>query len=619
MRNFCIVFLASIFIPNLLIGQVEKKTNSPDSLYKLAGRLLDENKVGEAVRIYCLLEKDPNWSKDPTNLRKTYNNLGYSYYSLMNFDSSLFYYQKSNRLAVSLGDTSKIIESFNSLALSYSNLGLYGLSLENSQAALAVAEAARNVKAEANIQNTMALMYYSLGDISSSLQYHRLSLAKATQLGDSIMMSFGLNNIARCYERRGQHDSSLFNNKKALEIKRRLSMADKDVVTTLNNIGSDYLKLDSLYLAEQYLNESNSIYRILDNRRGLVISFNNLADLAIARGQFFKAKEYLDSGAVILDHIKAKDLFLEYLERRVALMEKMGRHVDALKYQKDLAALKEEIFQEEKLNVQKVESAYLLKKKEQERENANLAAALAQEESRRNSRFIVFLFLGLMIAIFLSIVFLRLNRKLKASNLIVQAQKQDLKHSTYNTLMRIQALLRMTSDGIADNHTKEKLKQAEASIIAAASLQHFTYQIENESTIALGKFLEQLMIKLKEAFVVSDSPKISYLVEIEHEEVLPVETVLNLGMIVGEIVSNAMKHAFNTEIEDAKISLKLKKSGENIQVQVADNGVGLDREKIGIGVGTGLMQRLARYIKADLTVSNHSGTTYTIKLKSSHV
>lgn len=614
-----LLFVFVVFFSNSLFSQIKDNLNHPDSLYDHARNLMEENRFEEAIAQYSKLANTTTWMKDLSNARKTYNNLGFSYYKLQKYDSSGYYYVKSNHMAILLQDTTRTIISYNSIAMAYRNLGLYAKSLENSHLALDLAELIGDEGSMADIYNTMALMYSNLGEYDKAITHTKKSLAKSTSLGDSVGMAYSLNNIGISYQKLGQFDSSLNYNFNALRLKHLLSTDPHSYVANLTNIGIDYLKLDSLVLAEQYLNEAHQIYRVKDDKRGLAISFNNLSELAIKKNQWSKAQSFLDSGQVLLQQVRLKELLTKHLELQVTLMEKTGRFAEALVYQKELSTLKEEIFQTEKLNVQKVESSYLVREKELERENATKEAALAKEEASRNAQLMVFLLAGLVIAVLVAILFVRLNQQLKDSNLIIQTQKLDLKHSTYNTLMRIQALLRITSGSMSDKHSKEKLMQAEAAIISAASLQQFTYGIENEGEVALGKFLEELVTRLKETFNISENPQISYQVEIIDDVILPMPIVLNCGLIVSEIVSNAIKYAFSPDSGNPYINVKLSKSGQNILLQVGDNGIGFSKDGKDKGIGTRMISRLARFIKAELSVLNENGTTYLLKLKTGNV
>ena len=120
------------------------------------------------------------------------------------------------------------------------------------------------------------------------------------------------------------------------------------------------------------------------------------------------------------------------------------------------------------------------------------------------------------------------------------------------------------------------------------------------------------MSRLEEVFHLTGHP-ISYKVDIREESSLPTNIVLNVGIIVVELVANSSKHAFTKEIVQPEITVRLEKKGTNLYVSVQDNGVGLPLvEKQ--GVGTGLVKRLAGYIKAELSVQSETGTFYTLKL-----
>jgi two-component sensor histidine kinase len=612
MRVFHFLILPILIGYQNLLPIQRDKASHLDSVYSLAGDYLNDHKFEQAIKLLYLLEKEPAWIGDLSNLRKTYNNLGFSYYKIQKYDSSLFFYVKSNELAIALQDTTRIIASFNSLAMGYSHMGLYGLSLEKSQSALELAQLNRDDGMTAHIQNTMALTYYDVGDITGALTHHRMSLATSKSLGDSIMMAYGYHNIARCHQQLGEYDSSLFYNRKALDLKEKLSLENSAIVTTINNIGLDFLKLDSLSLAEKYLARSHSIYRAVGDQRGLALSYNNLSDLAIRRKQFQTARAYLDSGALILDQIGVKELQADHLALQVTLMENIGQTAEALAYYKELAALKEEIFQQEKLNVQEAESNYLLRGKELERANAAQEAAFVKATNQRYLQLIAILAFSVIATGGLIYFLLRFNRILKVKNNIIRSQKEDLKHRTFNVLMRVQSLIRMASENLTDENSKQVLANSEAAILSAAALQqHLSHDGEN-SQIMLGHYLEDLVGRLEEVFHLTGHP-ISYKVDIREESSLPTNTVLNVGIIVAELVTNASKHAFTKEIVQPEITVRLEKKGANLHVSVQDNGVGLPLvEKQGIG--TGLVKRLAGYIKAELSVQSETGTFYTLKL-----
>lgn len=247
--------------------------------------------------------------------------------------------------------------------------------------------------------------------------------------------------------------------------------------------------------------------------------------------------------------------------------------------------MQEEIFQSDQLDVQWVEPAYALCEKDLEAQNLAQEIALAKAALRTNAQLMLFLPAGIVAASLFAFFFIRLNRKLAESYQLIQLQKLDLKHATYNTLNRIQSMLRVTSYGMPDTATREKLYQMESAIRSAASLQQFTYGIEHKDEGSLGQFTKERVGRLKEAFSSSAHTDISYLVEIRDDAVLQATTLLNCIMMAGLKVKKAVKYVFLHQPEP-KISVCLSVLGSYLLPQVGDNGIGMRAERTMVQVLT---------------------------------
>nr|HPJ38606.1 sensor histidine kinase [Spirochaetota bacterium] len=97
------------------------------------------------------------------------------------------------------------------------------------------------------------------------------------------------------------------------------------------------------------------------------------------------------------------------------------------------------------------------------------------------------------------------------------------------------------------------------------------------------------------------------------EEVnLNIDLAIPCGLIITELVSNAIKHAFN-EIKDEKKILITLERNEKIKISVKDNGSGLP-DDTGIdnseSLGLVLVPMLAKQINGDIRVLNNSGTEF---------
>lgn len=575
---------------------------------------MDGEHYEEAIEVLMALKSKPSWMENPSNARKTYNNLGYCHFLLQKYPQSAENYEQATLLAEELRDTTKWITSQMSLAIAYREMGLYAKSIFENQEALRLSKIRKDWESEGSILNAIGIMYQNLREWEKAIHIHTEALELFTAHDDSLMVSYLMTNVAISHEAQGLVDSSLFYNLRSLKIKELLQLDQLEQVSNINNIGEDYLIMDSLDLAAQYLTLANELYLEKGDKNGLIGNYNNLAKLSLKKSLFDEAELYLNESMELLEETEVKNLYLDYLTLRTALLEGQKRYVEALASYKELSALQEEIFQSEQLDVQRVEASYALREKDLEAQNLAQEIALAKAASRRNAQLVLFLLLGLVAACVVAFFFIRLNRKLADSYKLVQLQRSDLKHATFNTLNRIQSMLRITSNSMPDIASKEKLYQVESAILSAASLQQFTYGIEHKEEGSLGQFIKELVGRLKEAFNSSGHAGISYLVDIREDTVLPVNTLLNCGMMVGEIVTNAVKYAFVNEPEP-KINVCLSRSGSHLLLEVGDNGIGLVPEKKNNGVGADLIKKLAKLMKAEISVHNQAGTWYRIKFK----
>jgi two-component sensor histidine kinase len=615
MGSFCSIFLSFLLLPYM---QLNEQEISSDTLFKQASEFLDNADYAQAISNLKKIRNDRRWGQSEENLRKTFNNLGFAYFNINEFDSSIFYYQKAHEYALALKDTARMISSLNSIALNYQQSSRLARAIDYSRRALALSESQFNNVMTARILSNIGTLYGKLDENEQALDYHKRSFSLSHQERDSINMAVALHKIAISHKMLGQLDSSLFYNFKSLELKRELGNKPGFIVSTLNNIGTTNMSAERYSDAKSYLLESNQLYKQIKDTTGLLTSFNNLAELAIKLNQYDLAQVYLDSASFFLDTVKELTLKKDFLSLQVSVAEIRGDLTQALDAYREFSKINDSIFKSEKLNVERLESGFVIKQKEMEAIAFKQEAELEKLRAKKGNQLAFFLSLMLLIALIVSIVYIRFNRKLKESYQIIQTQKLELKHTTYNTLMRIQALLRITSSSITDQYSKERLMKAESAILSAASLQQFTYDIENEDQVDLGQFLIELVERLKASFENSGQENIQYVVNTVPNVVLPVQTVLNCGLIVSEIISNSLKHAFPGIIENPRIQVDLISSGAYLLLKVGDNGIGIIPVLQQAGVGSGLVEKLCQQMKAQLTIENDIGTSYKIKLKANH-
>lgn len=120
-------------------------------------------------------------------------------------------------------------------------------------------------------------------------------------------------------------------------------------------------------------------------------------------------------------------------------------------------------------------------------------------------------------------------------------------------------------------------------------------------------YLPQLIEHIRDSF--QGSAQINFRTSVE-ELIIDVSLALPLALIVNEAVTNAFKYAFPDQ-KHGEIFIAFRKIKEQIRLEIADNGVGMDNQlKTGKNGGTGLklIRGLCEDIDAKITIKNASGT-----------
>ena len=134
------------------------------------------------------------------------------------------------------------------------------------------------------------------------------------------------------------------------------------------------------------------------------------------------------------------------------------------------------------------------------------------------------------------------------------------------------------------------------------------YKEESLSKISMSKYLKELGDRLLEF---SPNKKILFKFQVEAIS-LPLDYATSLGLILNELITNTLKHAFN-EVGGAITVSMIKQKEAGYEFSYSDNGVGLSKEPeeyLKETLGLKLIKMSAEEIDADLEIVNKEGLTY---------
>ncbi len=208
--------------------------------------------------------------------------------------------------------------------------------------------------------------------------------------------------------------------------------------------------------------------------------------------------------------------------------------------------------------------------------------------------------------------------KIKASLEEKEVLLSEIHHRVKNNFQLINSLLRLQSRAIKDERMHKIFMDCENRIKSMALVHEMLYQEKDLSKVDFNRYIKMLTTSLYRTYkITSDKVKI----KTDSREVeLKIEDAITLGLIVNELVSNSMKHAF-PGARKGEIRIILKKTGADggYELTVTDNGVGIPSsidfrktESLGLRLVTNLVEK---QLGGTIELERDKGTEFRIKFR----
>ncbi len=171
---------------------------------------------------------------------------------------------------------------------------------------------------------------------------------------------------------------------------------------------------------------------------------------------------------------------------------------------------------------------------------------------------------------------------------------RELHHRTKNNMQIIHSMLALQAQRLEDNpDIQEVLKETESRISAMSMVHTMLYRSDNLSEVNLKHYCGELFEKLVSGYNPKDK-RITCKTDID-EINMKIDESIQLGLIIVELVTNSIKHAFSN-VENPEIRFSLNKTSETaVLISYSDNGPGLSTppsEAGGITLGLRLLDSI---------------------------
>ncbi len=191
---------------------------------------------------------------------------------------------------------------------------------------------------------------------------------------------------------------------------------------------------------------------------------------------------------------------------------------------------------------------------------------------------------------------------------------REMQHRIVNSLQIIASILMLKARAVTSEETRQHLQDAHRRVMSVATVQEHLHSTGRADAIEIGPYLEKLCASLAESMIGESRPA-TIDIRADDGSVLSADAV-SLGLIVTELVINALKYAFPDSSKVATVMVRYETNGTDWKLSVADNGVGRI-EKSGPpakgGLGTSLVKALAQQLDAKVEIiSSPAGMRITV-------
>ncbi len=220
-----------------------------------------------------------------------------------------------------------------------------------------------------------------------------------------------------------------------------------------------------------------------------------------------------------------------------------------------------------------------------------------------------------------------ITERKKTEEALVKLEKiriKEIHHRIKNNLQVISSLLDLQAEKFEDKKVKQAFSDSQNRVLSMSLIHEELYKGGQTEKLNFSAYLKKLADNLLITYKLS-SINIRLNMDLEENAFLDVDTAVPLGIIVNELITNSLKHAF-TEKKEGEIGIQLRRHEETINginksefcLKVSDNGKGISEglklESVE-SLGMQLINTLVNQLDGELKLKREKGTEFTVRFK----
>ncbi len=475
------------------------------------------------------------------------------------------------------------------------------------------------------LHNNLANLYNSVEDYVIAADHYDQAFALLISMEELALAGTVLMNKGSIFLERGIYDSAYQIQIEAKQLKVEGEGGQRALAMSDLNIGNALAGLNRLEEAEDYLQNAVLVFEDIDNQIGRTYAYVDLGRIKLLKGDYGEAHRLCDRGQKLAAESELIDYNQKACDCLFQTLKTVGDYRQALHFHERLKILSDSVRNEENIrHITQLEMQYQFDRVEEKRLVEEQATALLRAERQKRQRIaMIILTVLLLFAIIVAYLVYR-NFQIKKKSEAVLAEKnsvisralrekdillREIHHRVKNNLQVISSLLRLQSRYIDDVSALDAISAGRNRVRSMALLHENLYQEDNLTGVDMAEYFDKLIDGIFHTLNISDE-HISLVKEIDPIH-LDIDSVVPLGLITNELITNALKHAFS-EQQQGILKIKLTEQDEKLILEISDNGKGMPVDMLqnnGRSFGHKLIQSFTKKLEADLEVESENGTT----------
>lgn len=565
--------------------------------------------------------------KHPAQEATSYNRIGGAYDYHGDYLKAIENYERCYELRTKLKDTLGSSNVLINIGAAYYYQGIYNKALEYYTQSASIKEKINDDLGLAQLLNNIGLIYRVKKEHQKAISYFKQSLELKKKLGDIKGEINTLSNIGIIYQNEGDCINAIRFAEKSYQLALKTD-ADFDITSSLANLGFAYRCKGELKRAMFYFKEAEALLLQNEDIQTLAFCYKGMAEVYIEEGKHEQAIDKLNLALKYSQLAGRKELISEVFRMLSEAYGKLNRTDLAYKNYKQHIAYRDSVFSEENTRqLNELETIYETEQKQKQIDILTQSALIKEqqiENNRLQSNLLIVIIVSVVLLLILSLYLLRQkqhnNYQLGQKNEVIQQSLQEkevllkeIHHRVKNNLQIINGLLELQESLHENKEVGNLVSEAQGRIKSMALIHEMLYQTSDLSKINLEDYVKRLVATIETGYAGKSSTIIQH---IDLKDIhLSIDTVIPLGLILNEIVTNAYKYVYSKNLGNELYITVSKIENKGWELIVRDNGPGIPNNGNGEregSFGLRLVKMLSRQLKGKSTYSYNEGAVFNI-------